>query len=144
MIEKAGRTRLRLCTLLAATDHCKTCSGMTFAQHQCSKLMSRDMGLIGLPRYLPLAQFTKARPVDSFGPFSLASLETGFVMATRLPATRGCTAHTNKQTDRRTRVPAGHVESPGPRGPPERGVTPRLLQMGLPGVPEDRSPTEPS
>src|SRR4051812_16193913 len=82
-------------TLLAAIDHCKTCSDMTFARHQCSKVMSKDMCLIGLLRYLPLAQFTKARPVDSLGPFSLESLETGFVMATRLPATRGCTAHTN-------------------------------------------------
>src|SRR3954471_15519403 len=68
---------------------------MTFARHQCSKLMSRDMGLVGLLRYFPLAQFTKTRPVDSLGPFSLESLKTGFVMATRLPATRGCTAHTN-------------------------------------------------
>src|SRR3954466_12011457 len=97
MIEKAGRTRHRLRTLLAATDHCKTCSGLTFARHQCSKLMSRDMGLIGLLRYLPLAQFTKDRPVDSLGPFSLESLGTGFVMATRLPATRDCTAHTNDE-----------------------------------------------
>src|SRR3954464_5383011 len=95
MIERAGRTRLRLRTLLAATDHCKTCSGMTFARHQCSKLMSRDMGLIGLLRYFPLAQFPKARSGDPLGPFILASLEIGFVMATRLPATRGCTAHTN-------------------------------------------------
>ena len=31
----------------------------------------------------------QARSVDSLGPFSLASLETGFVMATRLPATAG-------------------------------------------------------
>src|SRR4051812_49491571 len=85
----------RLRTLLGAIDHCKTCSGMTFARHQCSKLMSRDMGLIGLLWYLPLAQFTKARSVNTFGPFNLASLETGFVMATRMPATRGCTAHTN-------------------------------------------------
>src|SRR3954466_1561205 len=97
MIEKAGRTRLRLRTLLLATDHCKTCSGMTFARHQCSKLMSRDVGLIELLRYLPLAQFTKARPVDSLGPFILESLGTGFVMATRLPATRGCTVHTNDE-----------------------------------------------
>ena len=56
---------------------------------QCSKLMSRDMGLIGRLRYLPLVQFTKARSVDSLGPFSLASLETGFVMGTMLPATAG-------------------------------------------------------
>src|ERR1043165_7034660 len=95
MIEKAGQTSLRLRTLLAATDHYKTYSGMTFARHQCSKLMWRDVSLIGLLRYLPLAQFTKARPVDSLGPFSLESLETGFGMATRLPATRGCTVHTN-------------------------------------------------
>src|ERR1041385_8853976 len=79
----------RLQTLLAAIDHCKTCSGMTFARHQCSKLMSRDMGLIGRLRFLPLVQFTKARSVDSLGPFCLASLETGLVMATRLPATAG-------------------------------------------------------
>src|ERR1043165_677205 len=83
---------------------------MTFARHQCSKLMSRDMGLIGLLRYLPLAQFTKARSIDTLGPFSLASLETGFVMATRLPATRGCTVHT-MTTRGRTRVPARLFES---------------------------------
>src|SRR3954468_20448018 len=97
MIEKAGRTCLRLHTLLAATDHCKTCSGMTFDRHQCSKLMSRDVGLNGLLRYFPLVQFTKDRPVDILGPFSLESLGTGFVMATRLPATRGCTVHTNDE-----------------------------------------------
>ena len=56
---------------------------------QFSKLMSRDMGLIGRARYLPLAQFTKARSIDSLGPFFLASLETGFVMGTMLPATAG-------------------------------------------------------
>src|ERR1044071_9470015 len=84
---------------------------MTFSRHQCSKLMSRDVSLIGLLRYFPLAQFTKARPVDSLGPFSLESLETGFVMATRLPATRGCTAHT-MTTRGRTRVPARLFESP--------------------------------
>src|SRR3954462_4489065 len=99
MIEKSRADAPRLRTLLAATDHCKTCSGMTFARHQCSKLMSRDVSLIGLLRYFPLAQFTKARPVDSLGPFSLASLETGFVMATRLPATRGHTVHTKRRED---------------------------------------------
>src|SRR4051812_46839840 len=104
--------------------------------------MSRDVGLIGILRYLPLAQFTKARPVDSFGPFSLASLETGFVMATRLPATHGCAAHTNKQTNGCTRVPARLFESPRHSGATDEGVTPRILQMGLPGVPEDRRPTE--
>src|SRR4051812_40463635 len=93
------------------------------------------MGLIGLLRYLPIAQFTKARPVDSLGPFSLASLKTGFVMATRLPATRGCTAHTNNRI-------INVLESPRHSGATEEGVTPRLLPMGLPGVPEDRSPTE--
>src|SRR3954467_8822911 len=95
-----GKSRVdapRLCTLLAATDHYKTCSGMTFARHECSKLMSRDMGLIGLLWYLPLAQFAKARPVDSLGPFSLESLETGFVMATRLPATHGRTVHMKRR-----------------------------------------------
>src|ERR1043165_6334022 len=90
---RADAPRLR--TLLAATDHCKTCSGMTFARHQCSKLMSRDVSLIGLLRYLPLAQFTKARPVDSLGPFSLAFPRNRFCHGPRLPATRGGTAHTN-------------------------------------------------
>src|ERR1041384_887278 len=121
MIEKAGRTRLRLCTILEATNHCKTCSGMTFARHQCSKLMSRDVGLIGLLRYLPLAQFPKALPVDSLGPLSLESLETGFVMATRLPATCGCTAHTN---DARINVLESLRDSsspPGTRGLLTRG-----------------------
>src|SRR4051812_16224473 len=84
---RADAPRLR--TLLVAIDHCKTYSDMTFARHQCSKLISRDVSLIGLLRYLPLAQFTKARPVDSLVPFSLASLETGFVMATRLLANAG-------------------------------------------------------
>src|SRR3954470_23906712 len=94
---RADAPRLR--TLLAAIDHCKTCSGMTFARHQCSKLMWRDVSLIGLPRYFPLAQFTKARPVDSLAPFNLASLETVFVMALdcqrpvvilRIQTTQGC------------------------------------------------------
>src|SRR4051812_37187880 len=115
---------------------------MTFARHQCSKLMSRDMGLIGLLRYFPLAQFTKARPVDSLGPFNLASLETGFVMATRLTASRSCAAHTNKQTNGCTRVPARLLESPRHSGATDEGVTPRLLQISLPGVPEDRRPTK--
>src|ERR1043165_9283449 len=104
--------------------------------------MSRDMGLIGLLRYLPLVQFTKARPVDSLGPFSLASLEAGFVMATRLPATRGCTAHINDINDECTQVPARLFESPRHSGATDEGVTPRLQPMGLPDVPEDRRPTE--
>src|SRR4051812_18588203 len=111
----------RLRTLLAAIDRCKTCGGMTFARHQCSKLTSWDVGLIGLLRYLPLVQFTKARPVDSLGPFSLASLKTGFVMATRLPATRGCTVHTN---DRQMDVLESLHDSlspPGTRGLLMRG-----------------------
>src|ERR1041384_6922823 len=55
MKNKAGRMRLRLCTRLAANEHRKTGSGRTFALLQCSKIMSRDMGLIGLLQYLPLA-----------------------------------------------------------------------------------------
>src|SRR3954463_12226474 len=112
---------------------------MTFARHQCSKLMSRDVSLIGLLRYLPLVQFTKARPVDSLGPFSLAFPRNRFFHGPRLPATRGCTAHTMK-TRGRTRVPARPFESPRHSGATDEGVTPRLLQMGLPGVPEDRRP----
>src|SRR3954462_11077634 len=86
----------RLRTLLATTDHFKTCSGMTFAPHQCSKLMSRDMSLIGLLRRLPLVQFTKARLVDSLGPFSLAFPRKRFFHGPRLSETRGCTMHTSK------------------------------------------------
>src|ERR1041385_4496422 len=54
--------------------------------------MSRDMSLIGLLRFFPLVQFTKARSVDTLGPFSLASLETGFVMASdcQRPAVQPC------------------------------------------------------
>src|SRR3954468_12983897 len=91
----------RLQTLLAAIDHCKTCSGMTFARHQCSKLMSRDMGLIGLLQFLPLVKFTKARPVDTLGPFSLASLETGCVMAPdfQRPAVKPCIHQNDARMD---------------------------------------------
>src|SRR3954466_14181325 len=96
---------------------------MTLLDTGRSKLMSLDVSLIGLLRYLPLAQFTKARLVDSLGPFSLASLETGFVMATRLPATRGCTAHTN---DRRINVLESLRDSSSPPG--TRG----LLTRGCP------------
>src|SRR3954469_11068186 len=84
----------RLRTLLAAIDHFKTCSGMTFARHQCSKLMSRDVSFIGLLRYLPVVQFTKARPVDSLGPFSLAFPRNRFCHGSNLPATRGYAAQT--------------------------------------------------
>src|SRR3954467_9916877 len=107
MIEKAGRTHLRLQTLLAAIELYKTCSGMTFARHQCSKLMSRDMGLIGLLRFLPLVQFTKARSVDTLGPFSLASLETGFVMAPdcQRPAVEPCIHQNNARMDSSPCVP---------------------------------------
>src|SRR4051812_20489782 len=89
----------RLRTLLAAIDRCKTCGGMTFARHQCSKLMSRDVSLIGLLRYLPLVQFTKARSVDSLGPFSLAFPRNRYFHGPRLSATRGCTMHTKTTQD---------------------------------------------
>src|SRR4051794_18623637 len=101
--------------------------------------MSRDMSLIGLLRYLPLAQFTKARPVDSLGPFSLAFPRNRFCHGPRLPATHGCTMHTLK-TQEWTRVPARLFESPRHSGAIDEGVTPRILRMGLPGVPEDRRP----
>src|ERR1043165_5478185 len=107
-----------------------------------SKLMSRDMGLIGRSRYLPLAQFTKARSVDSLGPFCLASLETGFVMATMLPATAGAPRMRATDIQRRIRVPARLFESPRHSGATDEGVTPRLLLMGLPGVIGGGRPTE--
>src|SRR3954466_822093 len=62
-----------------------------------SKFMSRDVGLIGLLRYLPLAQFTKARPVDSLGPFSLAIPRNRYCHGSKLPATCSCAAHTMKR-----------------------------------------------
>ena len=88
---------------------------------QFSKLMSRDMGLIGRSRYLPLAQFTKARSVDSLGPFCLTSLETGFVMATRLPATAVLRAY--KQQTNEDELESLHDSSspPGTRGLLTRG-----------------------
>ena len=109
---------------------------MTFARYQCSKLMSRDMGLIGLLRYLPLAQFTKARPVDSLGPCSLAFPRNRFCHGPRLPTTHGCTAHT-MTTRGRIRVPARLFESPRHSGATDEGVTPQLLCMDLPGALED-------
>src|SRR3954463_8152039 len=99
--------------------------------------MSRDVGLIGLVRYFPLAPFTKARPVDSLGPFSFAFPRDRYCHGPRLPATRGCTAHT-KTTRGRIRVPARLFESPRHSGATDEGVTPRLLKMRLPGVLEDR------
>src|SRR3954470_11129344 len=115
---RADAPRLR--TLLAAIDHCKTCSGMNFARHQCSKIMSRDMGLIGLLRFFPLVQFTKARPVDTLGPFSLASLETGFVMAPdcQRPVVEPCIHQHDARTDS---SPCASSSPPGTRGLLTRG-----------------------
>src|SRR3954463_7554313 len=120
---------------------------MTFSRHQCSKLMSRDMGLIGLLRFLPLVQFTKAQPVDSLGPFSLASLETGFVMAPdcQRPAVEPCTHQNDARMDSSpyaSSSPCAPLESPRHSGATDEGMTPRLLWMSLPCVPEDRRPTE--
>src|SRR3954465_1948333 len=101
--------------------------------------MSRDVSLIGLLQYLPLAQFTKARPVDSLGPFILAIPRNRFCHGPRLPATRGYTVHTLTMQEW-IRVPARLFESPRHSGATDEGMTPRLLRMGLPGVPEDRRP----
>src|SRR3954471_2613869 len=101
--------------------------------------MSRDVSLIGILRYLPLAQFTKARPVDSLGPFSLAFPRNRYCHGPRLPATRGCTAHTTT-TQGRIRVPARLFESPRHSGATDEGVTPRLLHVRLPGAKEGRRP----
>src|SRR3954465_15890241 len=100
--------------------------------------MSMDVSLIGLLRYLPLAQFTKARPVDSFGPFSLASLETGFVMA--LDCQRPAVVPRIQTTQTWHRVPVRLFESPRHSEATNEGVTPQLLRMDLPGIPEDRRP----
>src|SRR3954463_16192045 len=103
--------------------------------------MSRDRSLIGLLRFFPLAQFTKARPVDSLGPFSLAFLETGFVMALdcQRPAVEPCIHQNDARMDS---SPCATLRVPQALGGTDEGVTPRLLWMGLPGVPEDRRPTE--
>src|SRR3954466_15214720 len=102
--------------------------------------MWRDVSLIGLLRYLPLVQFTKAQSVDSLGPVSLAFPRSRYCHGPRLPATRGCTAHT-MITRGRVRVPARLFESPRHSGATDEGVTPRLLRVRLPGVPEDGRPT---
>src|SRR3954468_13695579 len=101
--------------------------------------MLRDVGLIWLLRYFPLAQFTKARPVDSLGPFSLAFPRNRYCHGPRLPATQGCTAYT-VITRERIRVPARLFESPRHSGATDEGVTPQLLLVRLPGVHEDRRP----
>src|SRR4051812_26315783 len=101
--------------------------------------MSRDVSLIGLLWYLPLAQFTKARPVDSLGPFILASLETGFVMA--LDCQRSAVVPRIQTTQGCTQSPVRLFESPRHSGATDEGITPRLLWMDLPGVSEDRRPT---
>src|SRR3954468_19810707 len=70
-----------------------------------------------------------------------------------IPRSRFCHAHQTasdprlrrayeRQTNKCTRVPARLFESPRHSGATAEGVTPRLLPMGLPGVPEDRRPTE--
>src|SRR3954464_11563861 len=66
---------------------------MTLLDSSRSKSMSRDMGLIGILRYLPLAQFTKARPVASLVPFSLAIPRNRYCHGSKLPATRSRAAH---------------------------------------------------
>src|ERR1041385_3874935 len=71
---------------------------MTLLDTSRSKFMSRDVSLIGLLRYFPLAQFTKARPVDSLGPFSLAIPQNRYCHGSKLPATRNCVAHTMIKT----------------------------------------------
>src|ERR1044072_6346063 len=101
--------------------------------------MSRDVSLIGLLRYLPLAQFTKARSVDSLGPFSLAFPRNRDCHGPRLAATRGHTAHT-KSTRGRVRAPARLFKPPRHSGATDEGVPPRLLRARLPGVPKDRRP----
>src|SRR3954463_201038 len=92
----------------------------------------------GLLRYLPLAQFNKARPVDSLGPFSLAFPRNRYFHGPRLPATRSYAVH--KNTQRGIRVPARLFESARPSGATDEGVTPRLLHVRIPGAYEDRRP----
>src|SRR3954469_3413574 len=76
------------------------------------------------------------------GPFQLS-----------IPRSRVCHGHQTasdprlyraykRSTNKCTRVPARLFESPRHSGATYEGVTPRLLPMGLPGVPEDRRPTE--
>src|SRR3954466_8525152 len=101
--------------------------------------MSRDVSLIGILRYFPLAQFTKARSVESLGSFSLAFPRNRFCHGPRLPATRGCTAHTLKRRKNGLEY-LRLFESPRHSGTTDEGVTLRLLCMGLPGVPKDRRP----
>src|ERR1043165_8371964 len=105
--------------------------------------MSRDVGLIGLLRYFPLAQFTKARPVDSLGPFSLEFPQNRYCHGSKLLVTRSYHAHTTI-TQRRIRVPARLFESPRHSGATEEGVTPRLLHVRIPGAYGDGRPARSS
>src|SRR3954468_13962345 len=113
---------------------------MTLLDTGGSKFMSRDVSLIGLLRYFPLAQFTKARPVDSLGPFSLTiprKRELSWLKTAPRPA-----AMPRLQTIKhgRIRVPARLFESPRHSGAADEGVTPRLLRVRIPGAYEDRRP----
>src|SRR3954466_13424738 len=110
---------------------------MTLLDTCRSKLMSRNVGLIGLLRYFPLAQFTKARPVDSLGPFSLEIPRNRYCHGSKLPATRSRAAPTMIKQGR-IRVPARLFEYPRHSGATDEGVTPRLMCMRIPGVYEDR------
>src|SRR3954465_1247781 len=101
--------------------------------------MSRDVGLIGLLWYFPLAQFTKARPVDSLGPFNLAFPRNRYCHGSKLPTTRSYVAHTTIK-QRWVRVPMRLFESPRHSGATNEGVTPRLLRVRIPGTYEDRRP----
>ena len=136
---RANAPRLR--TLLVATDHCKTYNGMTLLDISHFQFVSGDAGLIVLPRYFPLAQFTKARPVDSLGSFQL-SIPSKQVLSWLKTASdpQLCCAYNYKCNDEFESL-RDSSSPPGTRGATEKGVTPRLLHVSIPGAYEDSRPT---
>lgn len=106
----------------------KTCSGVEFARHRLfSKFVSRDTGLIGLLRYFSIAQFTKSRPVDYIGPFQLRIPRINYLLWLTANDSQRYYMHEDKYG----------FESPRHSGSTDEGVTPRLLQMSVPGVYQD-------
>src|SRR3954465_5854011 len=102
--------------------------------------MSRDVSLIGLLRYLPLAQFTKARPVDSLGPFSLAFPRNRFCHGPRLPATHGRTMHTSKRRKNGLESLRDSSSPPGTRGLLTRGSPHDSYGWAYPVYPKTEGP----
>ena len=95
---------------------------------------------MGYCRYLPLAQFTEARPVECLGPFSLASLSQFINSCLANKAYNPQKRHALQQLTQ-IGVPARLFESPRHSGATDEGIPPRLLYVRVPGACQERRPT---